>query len=229
MIKLIGVLIVVVGFALKLNTLAVVLIAGIVTGLVSGMDFTSILNILGKSFIDARYMSIFLLSLPVIGLLERNGLRETAAKFITSIKQATPGRILSLWVAIRTLIAALSIRLGGHVQIIRPLIYPMVLGAAQKEGEVSKKHEDKLKAISCATENYGNFYGQNIFIAAGGVLLIVGSLQEAGISVTAAEVSKYSIMAGVAAIILSVIQNTIFDKKLKSEIKAEMKNEKEGK
>lgn len=40
-IKLIGVVIIVLGFALKLDVLAVVLVAGIVTGLVSGLDFFS--------------------------------------------------------------------------------------------------------------------------------------------------------------------------------------------
>lgn len=219
MIKLIGVLIVVVGFALKLNTMAVVLIAGIVTGFVSGMDFMAILSTLGKAFVDSRYMSIFLLSLPVIGILERNGLREVASRFIASIKQATPGRILSLWVFLRTVIAALSVRLGGHVQIIRPLIYPMALGAAEKEGKIEFLQNEKLKAIACAVENYGNFYGQNIFIAASGVLLIVGSLKEAGIIVDAAHVSKYSVMAGAAAVVLSVIQNLIFDYQLKKEMK----------
>lgn len=219
MIKLIGVLIVVIGFALKLNTIAVVIIAGIVTGFVSGMDFMAILNILGKSFIDARYMSIFLLSLPVIGILERNGLRETAARFIASIKQATPGRILSLYVALRTLAAALSLRLGGHVQLIRPLVYPMTLGATKKQGKLTENGEEKLKAISCATENYGNFFGQNIFIANGGVLLIVATLTESGFNVTPAEISRYSIMAGIAVIILSLIQNMIFDKKIKIDIK----------
>ena len=48
-IKLIGVVIIVLGFALKLDVLAVVLVAGIVTGLVSGLDFFHILEIIGTS------------------------------------------------------------------------------------------------------------------------------------------------------------------------------------
>ena len=44
MIKLIGVLIIVIGFALKLDTIAVVLIAGIATGLVGGLSFPEILS-----------------------------------------------------------------------------------------------------------------------------------------------------------------------------------------
>ena len=46
-IKLIGVLIVVIGFILKLDTLAVVVVAGLATGLVAGMSPMDILNTLG--------------------------------------------------------------------------------------------------------------------------------------------------------------------------------------
>ena len=50
-IKLIGVLIVVIGFILKLDTLAVVVVAGLATGLVAGMSPMDILNTLGTAFI----------------------------------------------------------------------------------------------------------------------------------------------------------------------------------
>ena len=43
-IKLIGVLIVVIGFILKLDTLAVVVVAGLATGLVAGMSPMDILH-----------------------------------------------------------------------------------------------------------------------------------------------------------------------------------------
>lgn len=73
---LIGVLIITVGLALRLNTLLVILTAGIVTGLVAKIDFIEILSILGASFTQNRYMSLFILVLPMIGVLERFGLRE---------------------------------------------------------------------------------------------------------------------------------------------------------
>ena len=76
-IKLIGVLIVVIGFILKLDTLAVVVVAGLATGLVAGMSPMDILNTLGTAihFITNRTATLFILTLPVIGLCERNGLR----------------------------------------------------------------------------------------------------------------------------------------------------------
>lgn len=49
--KLIGILVVVVGFVLKFDTMATVVVAGLVTGLVAGMSPMEILETLGNSFI----------------------------------------------------------------------------------------------------------------------------------------------------------------------------------
>lgn len=68
-IKLIGVLIVVIGFILKLDTLAVVVVAGLATGLVAGMSPMDILNTLGTAFITNRTATLFILTLPVLSLI----------------------------------------------------------------------------------------------------------------------------------------------------------------
>ena len=73
-IKLIGVLVVIVGLALKLDTLATVVVAGIITGLVSGMTPMENLTVLGNAFISQRISTLFVLALPVIGICERYGL-----------------------------------------------------------------------------------------------------------------------------------------------------------
>ncbi len=215
MLKLIGILIVVIGFVLKLDTIAVVVVAGIVTGLVGGLSFNEILTILGDSFVANRYMSVFLVSLPVIAVLENNGLRERAASLIGQVKAATTGKILAIYMAIRTVASALSLRLGGHVQFIRPLINPMAVGAAEaKTNKIDEKDEERIKGLSAAVENYGNFYGQNVFIASGGVLLIVGTLQELGYDVTPLEVSKGALPIAIIAVIVAAIQFFLFDRSM---------------
>ncbi|MGL4980444.1 MAG: DUF969 domain-containing protein [Fusobacteriaceae bacterium] len=219
MIKLIGVLIIIAGFSLKLDTIAVVLIAGLATGLVAGIDFVEILSILGTAFVQTRYMSLFLLSLAVIGILERNGLRERAAKCISKMNGATTGRVLNFYMVIRIILSALSLRLGGHVQFIRPLIYPMAKGALAKKGEISEEDDDKIKAIANSVENYGNFFGQNVFIASSGVLLIVGTFQEAGIEVLPFSVAKASIPVAIIVTLLSIVQNMLLDRKLNKSFK----------
>ena len=220
MIKLIGILIIVVGFILKIDTIAVVILAGIITGLVAGIPFNDIITTLGSAFVTNRYMSIFIISLPVIGLLERYGLKERAAYLIGKIKAATVGRITSLYLIIRTLCAMFGLRIGGHVQFIRPLILPMAQGAANNRyGEVDEKDEQTIKGLEGAVENYGNFFGQNVFIAAGGVLLIVGVMQEQGYTVEAIDIAKASIPIALIIMIVGTLQFLYFDKKFDKKYK----------
>lgn len=219
MIRLIGVLIIVIGFIFSLDIIAVVLTAGIVTGLVGGLSLNEILITLGEAFIKNRYMSLFLVTLPVIGILERYGLKERAAELIKNIKAATPGKVLSTYTLIRELAAAFSLRLGGHVQFIRPLIFPMAEGAAINSfDKLDEKSIEELKGYSASSENFANFFGQNVFIAAGGVLLIVGTLSELGVEVTPFEVSKASIPVAVIAFILAIIYYNIFDHRLRNRL-----------
>ena len=213
---LIGIVIIVVGFTLKLDVLAVVLTAGIATGIAAKMDFLEILGIIGKAFVDNRLMSILLISLPDIAVLERYGLRERSATLIEKLKNATAGRILGLYMVIRSIASALSIRIGGHVQFIRPLIYPMAEAAAKshKEQELTEKETEELKSLSAAIENYGNFFAQNIFIGASGLLLIQTTLQENGYNVSLKQLALFSIPMGIITIILTFIQVYIYDKKI---------------
>lgn len=215
MIRLIGIVIIVVGFVLKLDTLAVVLAAGIVTGLVAGMPIMEILKVIGTAFVNTRYMSLFLLTLPVVGLVERYGLKERATYLIGRIKNISTGKVLGLYTLVREIAGALSLRLGGHVQFIRPLILPMAQGASEaKYGDLEEEDSEKIKGLAAASENYGNFFAQNVFVASGGVLLIVGTLNELGVEVTALEVSKAAIPVAIISFIVSGIQYYLFDRKL---------------
>jgi uncharacterized membrane protein len=220
MIKLIGILIIIVGFILRLDTIAVVVGAGIVTGLVSGLSFDQIMVTLGKAFVDNRSMSLFIISLPVIGLLERYGLRERAAYLIGKLKSATFGRLTSLYLVIRTFAAMFSIRLGGHVQFIRPLILPMAQGAAEaKYGEIEEEDKEKIKGLEAAVENYGNFFGQNFFVASGGVLLIVGVMKGLNYTVEALDIAKASLPIALIIMVVGTIQFLYVDKKFDKKYK----------
>lgn len=215
MIKLIGILIIIIGFILKMDTIAVVVVAGIVTGLVSGMPFNEIVTILGKAFVENRYMSIFIISLPVIGVLERYGLRERAAFLIGKIKSATFGKLTASYLVIRTFAAMFSIRIGGHVQFIRPLILPMSKGAAENRyGAIDEEDEETIKGLNAAVENYGNFFGQNFFVASGGVLLIVGVLKELNYNVDALDIAKASLPIAIIIMVVGAIQFLYYDRKL---------------
>lgn len=222
--KLIGVLIVIVGFILKKDTIATVVIAGIATGLVAGMTPMEILDTLGKSFISQRTATLFVLTLPTIGLCERYGLKDKAVDFISQIKNATSGRILTIYQTIRTIAGAMSLRLGGHPQFIRPLINPMAQAAAiAKYGEIDEDTEDLVKGYSAASENFGNFFAQNCFMGASGTLLIVSTLVEQGQQVDALQIAMMSIPICVISIIVGAVNNHFLDRKIN------LKYAKEGK
>ena len=84
--ELIGIVIVIIGFALKFDTIAVVLVAGLSTGLVAHMSLYEILEKLGSTFVSQRHMTLFILTLPVIGMCERFGLKERAITLIKNMK-----------------------------------------------------------------------------------------------------------------------------------------------
>ena len=218
--KLIGVVIVIIGFAIKFDTIATVVIAGLATGLVAGMTPMEIFDTLGKSFISNRTATLFVLTLPVIGVCERYGLKEKAIDFIRSIKNATTGRVILIYQAIRTLAAAFSVRLGGHPQFVRPVVVPMAEGAASKYGEVTPEVSDVIRGASAAAENYGNFYAQNCFMGASGTLLIVATLVEQGFDVSAVQIATWSIPIAVTSVLVGIVRNLMLDKKIEKMMKA---------
>jgi uncharacterized membrane protein len=131
-IKLIGILVVALGFALRFNTLLVVMVAGIATGLVAGMSFNEIMELFGKYFVENRYMTLtVVLMLPVVGLLERYGLRERAETIIRRSRAATAGRVLIFYTAVRQISIAFGVNIGGHAPMVRPLVAPMAEAAAR--------------------------------------------------------------------------------------------------
>lgn len=221
---LIGILIIIVGFALKLNTIAVVIGAGIATGLVANMNIVEILTILGETFVAKREMCLFLLTLPVIGLCERYGLKEKAIMMIEKAKGLSTGMMISGYLFIREVSIAMSVKLGGHPQFVRPLINPMAQGAAiAKYGEIDQKDEDLIKGHAAAADNIGNFFGQNVFLANSGVLLIAGTLETLGYNVDTLQIAKASIPVAIIAFILGVAQNYYLDKKLSKKYKNKQK------
>ncbi len=215
-IRLIGIVIIVIGFMLKLDTIAVVLVAGLATAFVSGISFTDFLSLLGEAFVSNRLVTLFLLTLPMIGITEHFGLRQQAVKIIEGIRGMTTGRLFTLYMFARELAGFFSIRMQGHTQFIRPLIEPMAQAAAKTDFEqVDEKDIERIKARAAATENYGNFFAQNTFIAASGVLLIAGTLESLGYEVSAVSIAQASLPIALIALLFVVLSNILFDRKMK--------------
>ncbi|GAA3073942.1 putative membrane protein [Streptomyces olivoverticillatus] len=176
MLVLLGVLVVVAGFATKRNPLLVVGAAGIATGLLGGLSPRQVLAAFGTGFAASRSVTIFAITLPIIGLLERNGLQEQARRIVTRFAGLTVGRFLALYLLLRQLTAALGLNsIFGHAQTVRPLAVPMAEGAAERRhGPLPPEIREKVRSFAASADNVGLFFGEDVFLAVGSILLITG-------------------------------------------------------
>jgi len=213
---LLGIALVVIGFALRFNPLLVVAIAGIVTGLLGHMPFLKVLATLGHGFNENRYVTVVWIILPVVGLLERYGLQERARTVIAGIRGATAGRLLVVYLALRQIISALGLTtVAGHPQTVRPLIAPMAVAAAERQhGELDEATEERVTAMAAATDNVGLFFGEDIFIAIASILLIQGSLASFGIQLTPFQLSVWAIPSAICAFLIHGTRLLLLDRRL---------------
>jgi uncharacterized membrane protein len=211
---LLGIALVVVGFALRFNPLLVVAAAAIVTGLLGHMPFAKVMATLGHGFNENRYVTIIWIILPVVGLLERYGLQERARALIAGIRGATAGRLLIAYLAIRQILSALGLTtVAGHPQTVRPLVAPMVVAAAEKQhGEIDEETSERVKAMSAATDNVGLFFGEDIFLAIASILLIQGSLASFGIQLTPFQLSVWAIPSAICAFFIHSTRLLLLDR-----------------
>jgi uncharacterized membrane protein len=215
MLILSGIAIVVIGFALRLNPLPVVVLAAVATGLAAGHDLVAVISAFGKAFNENRFVTIPWLILPVIGLLERYGLQERARQVIGRVRAATPGRLLLVYMILRQATAALGLTaLGGHPQMVRPLVAPMAEGAAE---EPSEDDRQTIRAYAASADNVGVFFGEDIFIAIGSILLIKGFLEQNGIAVEPLDLSVWAIPTAFAALAVHGVRLLLLDRKLRRE------------
>jgi len=234
MLVLLGIAVVVLGFIARINPLLVILLAAIVTGVAAavapGVDLRALgqaaidtLAAFGDAFNDNRYFHITWLVLPVIGLLERAGLQERARLLIARVTAATAGRLLISYLLVRQATSALGLTsLGGHPQMVRPLVAPMAEGAAEVQagGTLPDALRFRIRAMSAATDNIGLFFGEDIFIAIGSIVLMVGFLEQAGIIVEPLQMSVWAIPTAIAAFAVHGARLLLFDRAVKREIAA---------
>ncbi|TKI06980.1 DUF969 domain-containing protein [Martelella alba] len=223
LLPLIGIPVVVLGFALRFNPLLVVVIAGLTTGLATGMDLGMLLETFGEKFVSSRSLATFILILPVIGLLEYYGLKERAQMWIAHIASATSARILMLYFLVREGTAALGLNsLGGHAQTVRPLLAPMAEGAALNlYGELPRHIRDKIRAHAAACDNIAVFFGEDIFIAFGAVLLIDAFLRENGITnIEPLHIGLWALPTALSALVIHFFRLARLDAAIRRDVEA---------
>ncbi len=213
---LLGVATVVLGFALRLNPALVVVASGFVTGLAAQLSPLEVLSILGQAFTEKRFLLLFLLTLPVIGLLERHGLKEHAQRWVARLRGATLARLLIAYLLMRQLTSALGLTsLGGHPQTVRPLLAPMAEGAAETaHGELDEDQRQRIRAMAAGTDNVGMFFGEDLFIAFGAVLLIQSFYAGHGIALDPLQIALWGIPTAICAFLIHAVRVLRFERRL---------------
>ena len=204
MLVLIGIVIIIAGFVLRFNPLLVIMASALATGLAAGLDVSAIIAAFGKAFNDTRYVSIVWIVLPVIGLLEAYGLQQHARSLIDRMKGATLGRLLASYLLLRQVMAAIGLTsVAGHPQTVRPLVAPMAEAAAEAGNDaLTDDQREEVKAFAAATDNVGLFFGEDIFLAIGSILLMKGLLETYGYSIEPLHLSLWAIPTAISAFLI---------------------------
>ncbi|MDE2249665.1 MAG: DUF969 domain-containing protein [Pseudomonadota bacterium] len=213
---LLGVAVIVFGFALRFNAVPVVVAAALVSGLLSGMSLPALLALLGKSFVSSRMLLLFVLTLPAIGLLERAGLREHAQRWMSRLHGLTLARLLIGYLLIRQMLATVGLTgVAGPAQTVRPLLAPMGEAAAEKIlPGLDQADREELRAIAAATDNVGRFFGEDVFIALGAVLLIQGFYSQHGIELSPLAIALWALPTAIVAFAVQSVRVWLYQRRL---------------
>ena len=119
--------------------------------------------------------------------------------------------------------------MSGVVAMVRPLIAPMSEAAVAQGRPISQRTLDKIRGVAASSDNIGNFFGQNLFLAAGGLLLIKGVMEQLGYTVELTDMVLYGLPTAICAYVVSVIRFFIFDKTIQGYMAQDEADMKAGK
>jgi uncharacterized membrane protein len=131
-------------------------------------------------------------------------LKEHAQNSIARITSATTGRLLIVYLALREISAAFGLTsIGGHPNMVRPLIAPMAEGAAEaRYPNLTDPLRYRIRAMSAATDNVGLFFGEDVFVAFGAIVLMQTILRGEGLEVDPLHIAMWGIPTAVTAFII---------------------------
>ncbi len=213
---LLGIVVVIIGFVLRFNPVAVVVGAGLASGLLAGKPIGALLALLGESFISNRGLLLFALTLPAIGALERAGLREHVHGWILRMRGMTLARLLIGYLGMRQVLSMMGMtNVAGHAQTVRPLLAPMSEAAVERTtGKPDEPTRQRILAMDAATDNVGLFFGEDVFVALGAVLLIQGFYAQNGIVLESIQIALWALPTAVAAFVIHGLRIVLFQRAL---------------
>ena len=129
----------------------------------------------------------------------------------------TLARLLIAYLGVRQLLSMLGLTgIAGHPQTVRPLLAPMAEAAAEKiDPQLNAEDRDCVKALCAATDNIGLFFGEDVFIAFGAVLLIQGFYAQNGINLDPRSISLWALPTALAAFAIQSLRALRLQRRLR--------------
>ncbi len=212
-ITLIGIVILVVGFALKLDSILVIMVAAVATALAGGLNPMEFLETLGNSFVSNRSIPIFIIVMVVTGTLERNGLKQAAAALMQKAKSASAGMVVGLYGIFRLVFAAFNVSFGGVAGFVRPIVMPMAQAAAKnRAGKLTEAYLENIKGMASGMENVAWFFGQMLFVGTSGALLVQGTLADLGYKTELIDLMLVQIPIAITATVITIVFYLVLDR-----------------
>ena len=224
MLRLLGVVVVIIGFALKLEPIAIIVVSAIVTAVCGGINVVDLLTSVGTTFVANRNQLITIILMILTGTLEKNGLKEAGAALIRKAKGLTTGMLIAIWGVLDEIFIIFKIPIGGIPSYVRPILMPMTLGIIESKGyEVAPEHEETIKALYGKDYNVSNFFGQCLFAANSSVLLIQSTLASIGYEVDVMQIVAVQIPVALFAMLVNATQTLIVDRRMVKKYYPDMK------
>ena len=226
MLSLLGVVVVIIGFALKLEPIAIIVVSAIVTAVCGGINVVDLLTSVGTTFVANRNQLITIILMILTGTLEKNGLKEAGAALIRKAKGLTTGMLIAIWGVLDEIFIIFKIPIGGIPSYVRPILMPMTLGIIESKGyEVAPEHEETIKALYGKDYNVSNFFGQCLFAANSSVLLIQSTLASIGYEVDVMQIVAVQIPVALFAMLVNATQTLIVDGRMVKKYYPDMKKQ----
>ena len=224
MLSLLGVVVVIIGFALKLEPIAIIVVSAIVTAVCGGINVVDLLTSVGTTFVANRNQLITIILMILTGTLEKNGLKEAGAALIRKAKGLTTGMLIAIWGVLDEIFIIFKIPIGGIPSYVRPILMPTTLGIIESKGyEVAPEHEETIKALYGKDYNVSNFFGQCLFAANSSVLLIQSTLASIGYEVDVMQIVAVQIPVALFAMLVNATQTLIVDGRMVKKYYPDMK------
>jgi len=98
---------------------------------------------------------------------------------------------------------------------VRPLLAPMAETAAEKiDPALDEAERERVKALAAATDNIGRFFGEDVFLAFGAVLLIQSFFAERGIPLDPRSIALWALPTALAAFAIQAVRLMLWQRRL---------------